>query len=257
VANCETNIADDVPAFYKKYFRCVDISMKGSDVLISSKDLPPHVSGYYPESDPNYVTFDTSTGQQKLPGTTTIEAQNASITIPSNPMAKGLTIDGSLIDQTAMTSQEEFPSAAAAGMALNSVAFFKGTAAMGMVVSDEAETFDRYEGHHARCVYHYNGQSPGPLEVLQHAGIISNTTPGSASVELYAIMCDGTVVLGCTELDGSKDLSAGGALDAQGGHVHDISDGTTVHFTQRYHTHVCPGSAGSFSPEIQYHTVCP
>ncbi|MBT6435550.1 MAG: hypothetical protein HOK28_20815, partial [Deltaproteobacteria bacterium] len=32
VANCETNIADDVPAFYEKYFRCVTITMDGDSV---------------------------------------------------------------------------------------------------------------------------------------------------------------------------------------------------------------------------------
>ena len=34
VANCETNIADDVPDFYKKYFRCVTITMDGDSVVI-------------------------------------------------------------------------------------------------------------------------------------------------------------------------------------------------------------------------------
>jgi len=39
-------------------------------------------------------------------------------------------------------------------------------------------------------------------------------------------MCVGTVVLGCTELDGSEPAAAD--FDAQGGHEHDLAgaDGT-------------------------------
>src|SRR4051794_25092766 len=57
--NCGTTIAAGVPAFYQKYFRCVDISMNGADVVIKTKSLPPHKSPYYPTSDPNWTAFDT------------------------------------------------------------------------------------------------------------------------------------------------------------------------------------------------------
>jgi hypothetical protein len=91
--------------------------------------------------------------------------------------------------------------------------------------------------------------------VLELAGLTESTTPGSADIELFGIMCDGTVMLGCTELDGSAPDTAD--LDAQGGHVADIVDeeGTT-HFTNRYHTHVC-ASIHEFAPEIQYYDTCP
>jgi hypothetical protein len=71
--------------------------------------------------------------------------------------------------------------------------------------------------------------------------------------EIYGIMCDGTVVLGCTEADGTAPA---GDLDAQGGHVHDVGDGTTTWFTARYHTHVCE-SGRRFTPEIRYYEACP
>ena len=57
------------------------------------------------------------------------------------------------------------------------------------------------------------------------------------------------------------ELPDGGDFDAQNGHVHDIADGTTTHFTNRYHTHVCPDLWPSypFFPEIAYYetTDCP
>ena len=45
---------------------------------------------------------------------------------------------------------------------------------------------------------------------------------------------------------------------AQSGHVHDVSDGTTVHFENRYHTHICTETFTShkFTPEIQYYEGC-
>lgn len=233
--NCETNIAEGVPEFYKTHFRCVDIEMSGADVVISTRNLPPHPSAYYPTGDPNYVAFDTSGGNMQIPGT--IVEQDITLTIPSAPVAKGITIDESLLDGMLMTSDEEYRPGAT-GVALNSVAFFSGAAAMGMNVADEARTFDAYEAHHANGNYHYHGQTPGPLEVLERAGIVTSTTPGDAEVELYAIMCDGTLVLGCTELDGSAPST--GDLDAQGGHTPDIADEGGTQFTARYHTHVCP-----------------
>ncbi len=59
------------------------------------------------------------------------------------------------------------------------------------------------------------------------------TTPrvGSAELEVYGIMGDGTVVLGCTELDGTARPTT--SLDA--------------------HAHVCAKDGGrGYTPEIQY-----
>jgi hypothetical protein len=86
-------------------------------------------------------------------------------------------------------------------------------------------------------------------------GLTTSTTPGAATIEVYGVMCDGTFVLGCVELDGSAPA---GALDAQGGHVGDLRDARgTVHFAARYHTHVCPSAGGrKYTPEIQYYSAC-
>ena len=52
-------------------------------------------------------------------------------------------------------------------------------------------------------------------------GLSDNADPGAGTVEIYGFMCDGTLVLGCTELDGS--IPDDSDFDAQNGHVHDIT----------------------------------
>jgi hypothetical protein len=237
---CETDIDPAAPAFYATYFRCVDVALDGDDVVITSTSLPPHLSGYYPAEDPNYIEFDTMDGE-RFKNPNTIAEQAISIRIPADPALKGVTIDDALVDGTAGTGEEY---GGEQGVALNGVSMFAGFAAPGDDIEQEQFSFDPYEGHPQNTGrYHYHGASPGPLEVLAAAGI-------SGDVELYGVMCDGTLVLGCTELDGTTPA---GALDAQGGHVHDVGDGTTVHFAGRYHTHVCPGTYASFAPEVQAH----
>jgi hypothetical protein len=252
---CTTSIAADVPAFYARYFRCVTITKTATGVAIVTEDLPPHLSPYYPDGDPNHVAFDTRGGTHDQ-NPNRIAAQALTINVPSTPVASGALISAATVDGQAGTSQEEYR-LGAVGVALDSVALFTGTAAPGDDIADERFTFDRYEAHpEQRGAYHYHSPTPGPLEVLRAAGAVTTTTPGAAEVELYGILCDGTVVLGCTELDGTAPPAG---LDAQGGHVGDLraADGTSF-FTARYHTHVCNDARGhAYTPEIHYYTACP
>jgi hypothetical protein len=247
---CPTDIADGTPAFFSKYFKCVTITHTKADVRLASRNLPPHKSNYWGTGSPNYVAFDTSRGPEYKANPNTLLEKAYAITIPKAPVAKGLTITADMIDGVVRTSDEEYPMSIA-GVALDSVTLFNPLAAAGHDIEEEAYTFDNYNAHpDAMRLYHYHTASPGPLEVLAAIG-------APAAVELFGMMCDGTVVLGCTELDGKDaDLTK---LDAQGGHVADITDeeGTT-HFAARYHTHVCPTKplGHPFTPEIQYYEAC-
>jgi hypothetical protein len=244
--SCATSIAADAPAFYQRYFACVTITTGGDGtVTIATSDLPPHPSYYYGAGDPNYVEFDTSRGADYHPNPNVLEAQDVEITIPPAPTSRGLTITDTMVDGIAGTSPFEMPGGPI-GVALDSVALFSGLAAPGDDIALERFTFDSYQAHPAPGgAYHYHTVMPGPLEVLAARGI--------ADVEVYGIQCDGTVVLGCTELDGSAPT---GALDGQGGHVGDLVDEEgTVHFTARYHTHVC-ATGHAYTPEIQYYSTC-
>lgn len=256
LSNCTTSIDASAPAFYKNYFQCVTITMSGTSVVISTQDLPPHRTYYYGATSPNYAPFDTRGGQYH-PNPATIKAAPGKMTIPPSPVSRGLTITPTLVDGMANTSPYEY-SLGPVGTGLDSVHLYNDLAAPGMTLSVEEYTFDSYNGHPQMAGdYHYHTSTQGPLEVLAYKGLVTSTTPGSAEIEVYGIMCDGTVILGCTELDGSAPST--GNLDAQNGHVHDIKDKTgQLMFSGRYHTHVCPGKIGThkYTPEIQYYTTC-
>ena len=253
---CTTSIADGTPAFFKRYFRCVTVTHDGTSTRISSTGKPPHDSPYYASSDPNHVAWDTSRGSAYHQNPNTLSAKAIAFTIPDAPTLKDLTITESLVDLQARTSTLEY-SLGPVGIALDGTALFNSTAAPGDDIANERFTFDLYEGHPSPDgQYHYHAASPGPLEVLAKAGLTTSTTPTQATVELYGIMCDGTPVLGCTELDGTARPATG--LDAQGGHVTDLkdTDGTLL-WASRYHTHACTKDGGfTYTPEIQRYTTC-
>ncbi len=256
LANCTTSIAADAPEFFKRYFKCVTITVTATSVVIASEGLPPHKSNYWPNASPNWEAFDTSRGAMYLENPNKLQTQALRFTIPKEPVAKPITINASFVDGVVGTNGEEY-GLGPVGVAIDSVALFNPLAAPGDDIEDEKYTFDRYNAHpEMRGAYHYHTASMGPLEVLKSIGAVTNTTPGSAELELYGILCDGTVVLGCRELDGSAPA---GTLDPQGGHLHDLVDNKGVKLLAgRYHTHVCPSTAGArrFTPEIQYYTTC-
>lgn len=251
--NCPTSIDADVPAFYAKYFRCSTITVESGAVVLRSSSLPPHATYYYGAGDPNYAAWDDRGGAYS-PNPHLLTAQELAVAIPANPTPKGVTITEDLVDGVAQTDPAFELPGGPVGMALDGVALFDGLAAPGMSIETERFTFDAYNAHPAPdTTYHYHTTMPGSLEVLAHLGMVTSTTPGDAELEVYGVLCDGTVILGCTELDGA---APSGALDAQGGHVGDlVDDDGTTHFTARYHTHVCPGGH-EYTPEIQYYTTC-
>jgi hypothetical protein len=255
LANCGESYGSGLPTFYSTYFACVDATVANGTVTLWTDGLPPHETPYYASTDPNDVAWDARGGTHfQNPGT--IAAQDFEINIPANPVAKGITINAAMVDNTMNTNTNEY-SGGGVGVALNGVLIFAAMAAPGDDLVEEQYTFDLYEGHPAGSTYHYHFETPGPLEVLEDRGFATTSVPGAAEVELYGIMCDGTVVMGCTELDGSEPNDSN--FDAQNGHVHSISDGTTTHFTNRYHTHVCPDLWPNypFFPEIAYYSEAP
>jgi hypothetical protein len=251
LANCDESLSADLPTFFADYFACVDASMQGDSVVMTTDGLPPHPSAYYPSGDPNYVPFDDRGGTHfKNPNE--LDIQNYTMTVSMTPTPKGITIDSGLVDNSMGTSDEEYPGGPQ-GLALNGVIVFAAMAAPGDDLADEQYTFDSYEAHPAFTTYHYHFNTPGPLDVLVDRGFSSSTVFNSGDIELYAMMCDGTVVLGCTELDGSTPSAAD--FDAQNGHVHDITNGTDTLLAERYHTHVCASEWADypFFPEIAYY----
>ena len=75
--------------------------------------LPPHPSAYYHSDDPNYVAFDDRGGTHRR-NPNTIGVTNFAMTVLDNPVAKGITITGALVDNRMNTSGEGGPILASA-----------------------------------------------------------------------------------------------------------------------------------------------
>ena len=254
--DCETSFGNGVQAFYSTYFSCVTVSVSGSNTVINSDNLPPHETWYYSEQHGNHIEWASQGAGYNNDNPNMISSQNLTVSIPNNPTSRGLTINESLIDGTVGTSNYEYEMNTV-GIALDGCSLFNPLARPPDDIEDEKYSFDYYSGHpEPTGTYHYHTTTKGPLEVLKHKGLIQTDVVGSAEIELYGIMCDGTIILGCTELDGSTPDHTD--FDAQNGHVHDVGDGTTVHFASRYHTHICTETYTShkFTPEIQYYEGC-
>jgi len=261
---CETDIADNVPQFFQDYFQCVKarLSVSGNYVNLYFSSLPPYESWYYDvqgatsSSNPNWIPFESfADGSYQNPNL--IEDLDIVISIPVNPtvrpqIANGDPLDGlELIDAEAVdgdvgTNDYEYPMSYI-GCALNGATMYNPCAAPGDVIEAEASSFDLYSGHPGGGGYHYHTNSNGPLEVLAHKGITDSVlvddelvppTVGSGQIEVFGINCDGVVIMGCTELDGSTPDPQ--TMDAQNGHVMDMVDelGVTM-LSNRYHTHIC------------------
>ena len=281
LSTCQTSIANDVPEFFRKYFHCVDIKLSesGDYVNLYYNGLPPYESWYYASGDPNNIEWESQGNGYFLIEGSYIAEMDYVISIPVNPIPRSsndpdFVICGegegcpNEVDGQVATSgvTHEYPMGST-GVALNGVNIFNPCASGEDEIEDEAYSFDLYSGHPGfGGEYHYHTTSSGPLDVLNYKmpEVVTNTTPGAAEIELYGIMCDGTVVLGCTELDGSSVNSSD--WDAQNGHVHDITDETgSVLLANRYHTHMCYSEITDsdtdgngfqqheFTPEISYY----
>jgi hypothetical protein len=239
IDTCATTIAADVPEPYKSLFRCVAMSIEGTDLVIQSTGLPPHASYYYGSNSPNYVAWDDRGGAYH-PNPNTLVKSTTSIVVPLTPTSRNLTITAALVDGANGTSGSEYRGGPV-GIALDSVLLFNALAAPGDDIADEQYTFDPYNAHPAPGgQYHYHRDSPGPLEVP------TNTAAA------YGLMCDGTFILGCNELDGAAPTQTD--LDAQNGHTHDIAT-----IGARYHIHICPSWVDHprpYTPEIQFYSRC-
>lgn len=272
LSTCETSIESNVPSFYKKYFHCVDIKLSesGNYVNLYYNGLAPYDSWYYSSENPNHIPWASQGEEYFLIENAYIAEMDYVISIPVNPVPReDLVIDEFHVDGEVTVNgvTYEYPMGSV-GSALNGVNLFNPCASPPDAIEDEAYSFDLYSGHPAGSsgIYHYHTTSAGPLEVLESKmpDVVTSTVPGSAEIEVYGVMCDGAVVLGCTELDGSEPDRSD--WDAQNGHVHDMIDESGVTMLEnRYHTHICYSELTEedtdnngfqeheFTPEISYY----
>jgi hypothetical protein len=213
-------------------------------VVLYTDSLPPYSTYYYGQGSEGYTEWDDSSGDT-FPNPNLLSAQSFTVRISANPVSKGLNITSALVDHEANTSDEEYHGSPQGGSS-DSVAMFHGVAAPGDDILEEEYTFDQWGSHPTNTgAYHHHGANAGSEAAMAFLGI---------TVDFYGIMCDGTVLLGCNELDGT---SVSGSLDAQAGHTGTIKDSETTYFTDRYHIHLCDANGNySLAPEIQYYQDC-
>lgn len=62
LGTCTTTVGAGVPEPYASRFKCVDMSVSGTDLVIESTGLPPHPSYYYGSASANFVAWDDRGG---------------------------------------------------------------------------------------------------------------------------------------------------------------------------------------------------
>ena len=245
-ASCYTHL----PWYLDDYARCAYVEEHSGRLYIRSNSMPPHESQFFPPDSLNYPMLDMQE-EDYVP----ISEKLIEMIVPKKPIAREINVDDEL-DALSEPSDNAYP-AGVIGVAINGVALVNED----LSTSDEAivpEGRDSYSGHVDETgLYHYHSRSSGPLEVLKYNGKIKTAIAGEGEKELYGIMCDGTLVLGCTELSGREPDSSD--FDAQNGHAHTIIKKFGKSFLKkRYHTHICPEKYPDWQrlPEIQYYSSC-
>ena len=247
LANCHTHL----PWYLDDYVRCTYVEERSGHLYIRSNSMPPHESQYYSSDSLNYLMSDMQEEDHHVP----ISERLIEMIVPKKPVVREINVDEQL-DTLAGPSEYAYPTGVI-GIAIDGVAFVNEDVSL----SDEGivpEGQDSYSGHVDETgLYHYHSRSSGPLEALKYNGQIKTAVAGEGEKELYGIMCDGTLVLGCTELSGREPDSSN--FDGQNGHRHTIIKKFGKSFLKkRYHTHICPEKYPDWQalPEIQYYSSC-
>lgn len=133
--------AQGLSGFWLKFSCNVTLTKSGSNVILTSNNLPDHKSFYFSSTDPCYETF-TSTSRAANPNQ--IASQTITMTVPYEPTAASSTTEMSM---------------GVVGMALNGVAIYSNAAAPGDDIYAEEATFDKCDGHPDNSSrYHYHSE---------------------------------------------------------------------------------------------------
>jgi len=185
------------PAVFGKFVSTVQISVDGSIVVLQSKGTPNHTSPYWGSGNALYEA--PHTGMVVNPNR--IIEQNLVFRIPLNPSAA-----------TTITATQLGP----IGIAVNGVALYNQYAAGNAPLTNEIQTFDRYNGHPQQVgQYHYH---------IEPQYLTRNDS------SLVGFLLDGFPLYGKKDMDGSVPAN----LDAANGHV-----AATIDYPNGiYHYHV-------------------
>lgn len=135
----QESTAVDISVLADKFYSTdVTVRVTDDELIISTKDLPDHVSVYYSQNSGMFEDYQTEDFNQN-PGQ--IGEQNITLTVPRYPEK---------------ASNHQSPGLGPMGVAINSVVFFNQEAGPGDDIFEEFYTFDQYNGHPAQDQYHYH-----------------------------------------------------------------------------------------------------
>lgn len=202
VSSCKAaREAQGLSGFWLKFSCNVTLTKSGTNVILSSSNLPDYKSYYYSSTDNCYEAF-TSTARKANPNL--ISSQTLSMTVPYSPTAAAAT-----------TATSE----GAIGMALNGVALYDNTAAPGDDIYNEEATFDKCDGHPEKSSrYHYHTE---PSSIT------------SADANFIGVMRDGIPVYGRNDYSTST-VATGLTNGAKTGKTVDSPTTDVLH----YHAHL-------------------
>ena len=204
--------ATSLPAMFSKFGNGTQISLSGTTVIITTKDLPDHKSPYWGVGNALYEA--PQSGMTVNPNV--ITAQNITFRIPASPA------------KATASSTPLGPM----GVATNGVALFNQYAAGMQPLGPEIQTFDRYNGHPTGLnQYHYHIE---PLWLT-----------ASSKAVLIGVLLDGFPVYGPQDSTGATPTD----LDSCNGHTGATPDfpGGIYH----YHvTSTVPYIAGCFAGAV-------
>lgn len=194
----EERTAQGLSGFWLNFSCRVDLTVSGTNVVITSDGYPDYKSAYFESS---HGCYEDSSISGRYINPNTIAEQSIVMTVPMSPTS------GSGTEM----------SLGVVGVAANGVAIFNNEAAPGDSIYDEVASFDSCEGHpQSSGTYHYHIEPPA----------ISND-----DAYFVGVLRDGFPVYGVKEENGSTP-----SLDSYGGHTGTTLD--SVSSTYHYHVHL-------------------
>lgn len=198
---CEADrTAQGLSGFWLKFSCRVTLSVSGSTVTMTIDSQPDSTSWYFDTSDPCY---EAATLSDRFANPNTISAQSIAVSVPLAPTtaSSATATEGGTI-----------------GVAANGVSIFSNEAAPGDDIYEEAQTFDKCDGHPQNTGnYHYHTEP---------------STITNADEAFVGVMRDGFPIYGRYGHGTNTDVTG---LDAAGGHTSTTVDSPT---TAVYHYHV-------------------
>lgn len=204
-----TNTTTTLPAMYSKFGNGTQVSLSGTTVVITTRDLPDHKSPYWGTGNALYEA--PQSGMSVNPNL--ISSQNITFRIPASPT------------KATASSTPLGPM----GVATNGVVLFNQYAAGMQPLGPEIQSFDRYNGHPTGSnQYHYHVE---PLWLT-----------ASSKAVLIGVLLDGFPVYGPQDSNGATPTD----LDSCNGHTTATPDFPSGIY--HYHvTSAVPYIAGCFA----------